>query len=65
MAVSELLITGTATVALTVRVKVALPVPPALVAEMVNVLLPAEIGVPVMTPVRLLRLAQMGSPVAP
>ena len=57
--------TGAVTEGATVRVNVVLTVPPALVAEMVTVLVPVEFGVPVMVPVKVLRLAQPGSPVAP
>jgi hypothetical protein len=56
--------TGATTAAFTVRVNEALPVSHALAAEMVNVMLPVELGVPVIAPVRVLRLAQLGSPVA-
>ena len=65
VAVRELLMTGAATAALTVRVKVALPVPPALVALMVTLLVPATDGVPVMAPVPVLMLKPAGKPVAP
>jgi len=49
VAVRELVITGGA--GLMVKVKVALPVPPALVALMVTVYVPAVVGVPEITPV--------------
>ena len=65
VAVTELLMTGAAPAAFTVRAKVALPVPPALVAEIVTLLVPAALGVPVIAPVPVLTLKPAGRPVAP
>ena len=65
VAVRELLMIGAATAALTVMVKVALAVPPTLVAEIVTLLVPAALGVPVIAPVELLTLKPAGKPVAP
>ncbi len=48
-----------------VIVKVALPVPPALLAEMVTLLVPVTVGVPLITPVLVLMLSPVGNPVAP
>ena len=48
-----------------VRVSVALPVPPALVALMVTVYVPAVVGVPEISPVLVLTVKPAGSPVAP
>ena len=56
---------GAATAALTVMVKVALAVPPTLVAEIVTLLVPAALGVPVIAPVPVLMLSPAGRPVAP
>lgn len=51
-AVVALLITGVSSVAgAMVMVRIALPVPPALVAEMVTGVVPEVVGVPLMTPV--------------
>ena len=60
-----LVMTGAAPAAFTVRIKVALPVPPALVALMVTLLVPAAVGVPVISPVPVLMLKPAGRPVAP
>ena len=49
---------------LMVRVKVALPVPPALVALMVTVYVPAVVGVPEINPVLVFALRPAGNPVA-
>ena len=47
-----------------VKVKVALPVPPALVALMVTLYVPAVVGVPEINPVLVLTDRPAGSPVA-
>ena len=47
-----------------VKVKVALPVPPALVALMVTVYVPAVVGVPEINPVLVFTVNPAGSPVA-
>ena len=65
VAVNELVMTGAATAGFIVRIKVALPVPPALVALMVTLLVPAAVGVPVIAPVPVLMLKPAGRPVAP
>ena len=65
VAVNELLITGVTTAGFIVRTKVALPAPPTLVALMVTLLVPAAVGVPVITPVPVLMLKPAGRPVAP
>ena len=62
MAVVELVITGVA--GLIVRVRVAVPVPPALEALKVILELPAEVGVPEMRPVTVSTDNPVGSPVA-
>jgi len=62
VAVRELVITGGA--GLMVKVKVALPVPPALVALMVTVYVPAVVGVPEINPVLVFTVNPAGSPVA-
>jgi len=49
---------------LMVKVKVALPVPPALVALMVTVYVPAVVGVPEINPVLVFTVNPAGSPVA-
>ena len=49
---------------LIVRVSVALPVPPALVALMVTLYVPAVVGVPEINPVLVFTLKPAGSPVA-
>ena len=49
---------------LIVKVKVALPVPPELVALMVTAYVPAVVGVPEITPVLVLTDRPAGSPVA-
>jgi len=49
---------------LMVRVKVALPVPPALVALMVTMYVPAVVGVPEINPVLVFTLRPAGNPVA-
>ncbi len=45
-----------------VRVRVAVPVPPALVALMVTLVVPAAVGVPVMAPVAVLTARPAGRP---
>jgi hypothetical protein len=60
--VRELVITGFA--GLMVRVSVALPVPPALVALIVTLYVPAVVGVPEINPVLVLTLTPAGNPVA-
>jgi hypothetical protein len=62
VAVGELVMTGFA--GLMVRVKVALPVPPALVALMVTMYVPAVVGVPEINPVLVFTLRPAGNPVA-
>ena len=47
-----------------VKVSVALPVPPALVALMVTLYVPAVVGVPEIKPVLVLTVNPAGSPVA-
>ena len=47
-----------------VKVSVALPVPPALVALIVTVYVPAVVGVPEITPVVVFTVNPPGSPVA-
>ena len=49
---------------LIVKVKVALPVPPALVALMVTLYVPAVVGVPEINPVLVFTLKPAGNPVA-
>ena len=49
----------------TVKVSVALPVPPALVALIVTVYVPAIVGVPEIKPVLVFTLKPGGKPVAP
>ena len=49
---------------LIVKVNVALPVPPALVALIVTVYVPAVVGVPEITPVVVFTVNPPGSPVA-
>ena len=56
------MITGGA--GLMVKVNVALPVPPALVALMVTLYVPAVVGVPEITPVLVFTDRPAGSPVA-
>ena len=48
----------------TVKVSVALPVPPALVALMVTVYVPAVVGVPEINPVLVFTVRPAGNPVA-
>ena len=50
---------------LIVKVKVALPVPPELVALMVTLYVPAVVGVPEINPVEVLTDSPGGNPVAP
>jgi hypothetical protein len=50
---------------LIVRVSVALPVPPALVALMVTLYVPAVVGVPEINPVAVFTVKPAGNPVAP
>ena len=59
-----LVITGVAG-GLIVIVKVALPVPPALVALIVTVNVPEAVGVPEIAPVDVFTVKPAGSPVAP
>jgi len=47
-----------------VKVRVALPVPPALVALMVTLYVPAVVGVPEINPVLVFTVNPAGSPVA-
>ena len=61
-AVAALVITG---IGWTVKVRVRLSVPPALLAESVTVLVPAVVGLPEMTPVSKLRVKPTGRLVAP
>ena len=61
-AVAALVITG---IGLTVNVSVWLPVPYALLAESVIVLVPAVVGLPEITPVSELRVKPAGRLVAP
>jgi hypothetical protein len=61
--VRELVMTGVA--GLMVKVNVALPVPPALVALIVTLYVPAVVGVPEITPVLVFTLKPAGSPLAP
>ena len=49
---------------LIVKVSVALPVPPALVALMVTLYVPAVVGVPEINPVLVFTVKPAGSPVA-
>ena len=49
---------------LTVRVSVALPIPPALVAESVTLDVPAAAGVPEISPVTVLTVSPAGKPAA-
>src|SRR4051812_23380724 len=51
-------------VALTVRVRIALPVPPAFVAPIVTLLVPVAVGVPEITPVAEFTVSPAGRPVA-
>ena len=62
VAVAALVITGV--LGLTVKVSDWFPVPPALLAESVIVLVPGVVGVPEMTPVAVLRSRPVGSSVA-
>ena len=48
----------------TVITKVALPVPPALLALIVTLLVPVTVGVPLIRPVLALKLSPAGRPVA-
>jgi hypothetical protein len=50
---------------LIVKVSVALPVPPALVALMVTLYVPAVVGVPEINPVAVFTVKPAGNPVAP
>jgi hypothetical protein len=61
--VRELVMTGAA--GLMVKVSVALPVPPALVALIVALYVPAVVGVPEISPVVVFTVKPAGSPVAP
>ena len=49
---------------ITVKVSVALPVPPALVALMATLYVPAVVGVPEINPVLVFTVKPAGSPVA-
>ena len=62
VAVAALVITGI--LGLTVKVSVKVPVPPALLAEIVMVLVLAVVGVPEMTPVAVFTVRPAGNPVA-
>jgi len=62
VAVRELVMTGFA--GLIVKVNVALPVPPALVALMVTLYVPAVVGVPEIKPVLVFTVKPDGRPVA-
>ena len=62
MAVRELVMTGFA--GLIVKVNVALPVPPELVALMVTLYVPAVVGVPEIKPVLVFTVKPDGRPVA-
>jgi hypothetical protein len=64
VAVVELVMTGGCAGELTVRVRVALPVPPLLVAPRATMEVPVAVGVPEMSPVEVLTLRLPGSPVA-
>ena len=61
MALKELVMAGSV---LIVKVKVAEPVPPALVALMVTLLMPPDAGVPEITPLLVLMASPAGKPVA-
>jgi hypothetical protein len=63
-AVVALVITGVGG-GLMVMVRVALPVPPALVARMVTVKVPAVVGVPEICPVEVFTVKPVGNGVAP
>ena len=60
-----LVITGAAASGAIVSVRVAFPVPPALVALKVTVEVPATVGVPEINPVPLFTDSPVGNPVAP
>jgi len=62
VAVRELVMTGFA--GLIVKVNVALPVPPELVALIVTVYVPAVVGVPEIRPVVVFTVKPAGNPVA-
>ena len=62
VAVRELVITGGG--GLMVKVSVALPVPPALVALIVTLYVPAVVGVPEINPVLVFTLRPAGNPTA-
>ena len=62
---SELLITGAEAEEFTVITNVADPVPALFVADMVTLDVPANVGVPVITPVDVLMPSPPGNPVAP
>jgi hypothetical protein len=62
VAVRELVMTGFA--GLIVKVNVALPVPPALVALIVTLYVPAVVGVPEIKPVLVFTVKPDGRPVA-
>ena len=63
-AVAALVITGGEPAGLTVRVRVAVPVPLALMAFKVTALVPDAVGVPVIAPLAVLTDRPDGSPVA-
>ena len=66
LAVAPLVITGAGGgAALTVRVRVALPVPPLLVALSVTLEVPAPVGVPEINPETVFTVRPPGSPDAP
>ena len=62
LAVVALVITGFAE--FTVRVRIAVPVPPEFVAPIVTLLVDTTIGVPEMTPLEVLTLSPVGRPLA-
>ena len=64
LAVAALIITG-GWIGSTVNISVRLPVPNALLAERVIVLMPIAVGVPEITPVIELRLKPAGRPITP
>ena len=63
--VAELALVMTGGGGLIVKVKVALPVPPELVALIVTLYVPAVVGVPEITPVVVFTVKPAGSPLAP
>jgi hypothetical protein len=68
LAVPELILAAACTkkeLGVIVSVRVALPVPPLLVALRVTVEVPAAVGVPEINPVALFNVSPAGNPVAP